>query len=243
MKYGFVYIWFDKKHKRYYVGCHWGTENDGYVCSSSWMKQAYKRRSQDFKRRILVTNIQCKIKLYQEEYRYLDMIKEEELGKRYYNLVIRYWEHWSANEQTRLTIGQKISKSKKEYYKNNPRTAEMNAITSKSTSIAMIQYYKDNPRTEETCKKISENNKRLQAEKKIGMHGKTHKEETIQLMKDNNAMNNPEHRAKVKKAKQNIKWLINENKDKKMAVPGTDKWNNLIAIGYMPIRKTINVNL
>lgn len=34
-KYGFVYLWFDRKHKRYYVGCHWGTTEDGYVCSSS----------------------------------------------------------------------------------------------------------------------------------------------------------------------------------------------------------------
>ena len=33
-KYGFVYIWFDRKHKRYYIGCHWGHEDDGYVCSS-----------------------------------------------------------------------------------------------------------------------------------------------------------------------------------------------------------------
>ena len=38
-KYGFVYIWYDRKHKRYYIGCRWGTENDGYICSSSWMKK------------------------------------------------------------------------------------------------------------------------------------------------------------------------------------------------------------
>lgn len=41
-KYGFVYIWRDKKHNRYYIGCHWGTTDDGYICSSPWMKQAYK---------------------------------------------------------------------------------------------------------------------------------------------------------------------------------------------------------
>jgi hypothetical protein len=55
-KYGFVYIWFDRKHKRFYIGCHWGKENDGYVCSSPWMKQAYKHRPQDFKRKILKTD-------------------------------------------------------------------------------------------------------------------------------------------------------------------------------------------
>ena len=52
-KYGFVYIWRDRKHARYYIGSHWGTEDDGYVCSSFWMKQAYKLRSEDFRRRIL----------------------------------------------------------------------------------------------------------------------------------------------------------------------------------------------
>jgi len=30
-KYGFVYLWYDKKHKRYYIGCRWGKENDGYI--------------------------------------------------------------------------------------------------------------------------------------------------------------------------------------------------------------------
>ena len=52
-KYGFIYIWRDRKHKRYYIGSHWGTEDDGYICSSPWMSQAYKHRPNDFKRRIL----------------------------------------------------------------------------------------------------------------------------------------------------------------------------------------------
>lgn len=56
-KYGFVYIWYDRKHKRYYIGAHWGHENDGYVCSSSWMKKAYKNRPEDFKRKILKKHI------------------------------------------------------------------------------------------------------------------------------------------------------------------------------------------
>lgn len=29
-KYGFIYIWFDKKKRRFYIGCHWGHENDNY---------------------------------------------------------------------------------------------------------------------------------------------------------------------------------------------------------------------
>jgi hypothetical protein len=36
-----------------YVGSHYGSTDDGYVCSSKWMKRAYKRRPSDFKRRII----------------------------------------------------------------------------------------------------------------------------------------------------------------------------------------------
>lgn len=110
-KYGFVYIWYDRKHKRYYIGCRWGKIEDGYVCSSSWMKKSYKRRPQDFKRRILQTNIVDKQALLQEEYKWLQLIKHEELGKRYYNLHNHHFGHWSANEQKRLAVGQKISAS------------------------------------------------------------------------------------------------------------------------------------
>ena len=43
------------------------------------------------------------------------------------------------------------------------------------------------------------------------MHGKKHKEKTIELMKINNAMNKEEYRLKVKESKQNIKWLKKDN--------------------------------
>jgi hypothetical protein len=66
------------------------------------------------------------------------------------------------------------------------------------------------------------------------MHGKKHTEETIQKMKINNAMNNPEHRLKISQAKKGIKWLSNDI-DKKMAVPRTDKFFNLINEGYRVI--------
>ncbi len=29
-KYGFIYLWRDRKHNRYYLGSHWGSEDDGY---------------------------------------------------------------------------------------------------------------------------------------------------------------------------------------------------------------------
>lgn len=84
-KYGFIYIWFDRKHKRYYIGSHWGTETDGYVCSSNWMRNAYRRRPDDFKRKIIISNINDRKQLLEKEHYFLSKIKQEELGVRYYN--------------------------------------------------------------------------------------------------------------------------------------------------------------
>jgi len=110
---GFVYIWFDRKHKRYYIGSHWGDQNDGYICSSDWMKKAYKRRPDDFKRRILKIVITNRQDLLNEENRWLSMIKKEELKIRYYNHHNTEFGHWSTDEKRRAEIGQKISKTNK----------------------------------------------------------------------------------------------------------------------------------
>jgi hypothetical protein len=96
MKYGFVYIWYDRKHKRFYIGCHWGEETDRYICSSKWMNRSYKRRPQDFRRKILSRIMTNKTDLLDEEYRWLSKIKKEELGKRYYNVRNHHTGHWST---------------------------------------------------------------------------------------------------------------------------------------------------
>lgn len=108
-KYGFVYVWMDKKKGRFYVGSHWGHEKDGYVCSSRWMRNTYKRRPEDFKRRI-VFRTSIREDLLPEEGRWLQMIKWEELGVRYYNLnATTLPGHWSSDERSRMTVGQKIA--------------------------------------------------------------------------------------------------------------------------------------
>lgn len=86
-KYGFVYIWFDKKHKKFYVGRHWGAEDDGYVSSSNNMRMNYKYRPEDFKRRI-VKKVYNRDELVVEEQRWLDMIKPEECKIKYYNITL-----------------------------------------------------------------------------------------------------------------------------------------------------------
>jgi hypothetical protein len=110
-KYGFVYLWYDRKHKRYYVGCHWGTTKDGYICSSTWMKSSYLRRPQDFKRRILKINL-SRTEMYIEEQRYLDMQKPEEKKTRYYNLNTKNGDPWHKHPMKNKSVGQKISYSK-----------------------------------------------------------------------------------------------------------------------------------
>lgn len=117
-KYGFVYIWYDRKHKRYYVGCHWGSVDDGYICSSSWMKKAFKLRPLDFKRRILRTQLENRIAMYKEEQRWLDMIKRNEIKPdnrkpRYYNLSLSAKDLWHKYPEKIKTIGQKISAAKR----------------------------------------------------------------------------------------------------------------------------------
>lgn len=108
-KYGFIYIWRDKKHNRYYIGSHWGTIDDGYICSSTWMRNSYKRRPQDFKRRI-IKHVYDRSKLLETEQIYLSMIKQEEIKFRYYNLTNKVVGNWSHDAAKRISVSEKISK-------------------------------------------------------------------------------------------------------------------------------------
>lgn len=228
-KYGFVYIWFDKKHKRFYIGSHWGRVDDGYVCSSSWMKQAYKRRPEDFKRRVIKTNL-ARENILIEEQRWLSKMSKEQLGKRYYNLRNDCLFHWTADPDKRLMVSQKISKA------NKGRISPSRGIPlSEERKQHLSELLKGKPknytRTKETRAKISANSKRLQVEGRVGMGGKKHTESTKQKMSQNNAMNDPINRQKVIDAKKGIRWLI-KGSTKKMATPGTEKFNELISLGY-----------
>lgn len=120
MKYGFIYIWYDRKRKMYYIGCHWGTTNDGYICSSKRMRDNYRNRPQDFKRRILRSNIERE-KLLEEEFKWLDLIGDNELGKKYYNHSKRHFGHWSANpKQTAAMRERNLGKNNPMFGKKHP---------------------------------------------------------------------------------------------------------------------------
>jgi len=152
---GFIYIWYDKKLKRYYIGSHFGTIDDGYICSSTWMKRAYKRRPQDFKRRIIFQSNISRKELFEEEQKWLNLIKLEELSKRYYNLTKSVKKLWHSDDLLRKTVGEKISlalKGKK--FKGHIKSEE----AKRNISLSMIGK-KRGPPSQETRDKISKANK------------------------------------------------------------------------------------
>ena len=121
MTYGFIYIWYDQKHKRYYVGSHWGSEDDGYICSSNWMRDAHRRRPNDFKRRVIQRIYTNRQDLLEAENAWHRLIKPHELRTRYYNLHTNHSNHWLGNEEKRLSVSEKIRKTVIEHYSNMSR--------------------------------------------------------------------------------------------------------------------------
>ena len=171
-KYGFVYLWYDRKHKRYYIGCRWGTEDDGYICSSSWMKKAYRIRPEDFKRRILSRIYTNKKDLLEEEYRWLSKTKTEELGKRYYNIYNHHFGHWSTNDEERESVSNKLSERNRGQGLGRKLSDETKRKI--GDSKRGNTYSLGIKRTEETKKKLSESAKK----RKPTMLGKKQTEET-----------------------------------------------------------------
>lgn len=146
-KYGFVYIWKDRKRKMFYIGSHWGTIDDGYICSSNRMRNAYRRRPDDFKRRILKIVTSSRRELLEEEFRWLEIIPKHELGKKYYNLRTHYFGHWSSDPNLYNQTIEKLSKPKSSL-KGKPLSEEHKQAISKGN--------KGKPKSEEHRRKISE---------------------------------------------------------------------------------------
>jgi hypothetical protein len=187
--YGFVYLWFDVKHKRFYVGCRWGKEDDGYVCSSNWMKQGYKHRPQDFKRRILSRIYTNRQDLLAEEYMWLSMIKKDELGKKYYNLHNHHFNHWSSDENTSLSVKQKVSQTKKEFWdspESDTMRQQVSDLHKKRGTKPPSRKGKSSWNkglTKDTDPRVAANSLALKKPKK--KRTKTMTEETRQLVSDN----------------------------------------------------------
>jgi hypothetical protein len=85
--YGFVYIWFDRKRRMFYIGSHHGSKDDGYLGSSQRFLRAIKKRPKDFKRRIIEKILIDDSSITRRrETVWLQKIDSVCLGDRYYNL-------------------------------------------------------------------------------------------------------------------------------------------------------------
>jgi hypothetical protein len=74
------------------------------------MRDAYRRRPDDFRRRIIHKGIDRTV-LLEEEHKWLSLIDDSKLGKKYYNLRKHRWGHWSTDINKRLSVSEKISAS------------------------------------------------------------------------------------------------------------------------------------
>lgn len=112
----FVYIWFDKTRKMFYVGQHSGSFNDKYTSSSRWLSGEIRYRPQDFKRRI-IKSFSTKPQAQKYEGFLLSCIKTHEFGKKYYNLKhgkppgIAPWNKGKSNIYSKASL-EKMSTSK-----------------------------------------------------------------------------------------------------------------------------------
>lgn len=117
---GFVYLWYDAKRKWFCIGSHMGSLEDGYTSSTGFMDNAYKKRPQDFKRRVLYYyNGSDQKELLAEEQKFLDRIKIEELciGQNKKNGTIRYY---NVKKTASGLNGETASIIFKDAWDNNP---------------------------------------------------------------------------------------------------------------------------
>ena len=111
----------------FYVGSHKGTEDDGYVCSSKTMLIEYRKRPNDFKRRVIKVCPACELKGWEQ--RYLDMIQLKELypsNRKYYNI-----KRYAAGGDITTEMSNRAEIIKRRYGKKH-RDAVKRAIANRS---------------------------------------------------------------------------------------------------------------
>jgi hypothetical protein len=182
-KYGFIYIWYDRKHKKFYIGMHWGIENDGYICSSNWMRDAYNRRPEDFKRKILDRIYTNRQDLYNREKYWLSFIKEEELKNKYYNLSKNVNDTW-LNEDVNLSRKQKISlKTKEAMQRPEVREKYMNGLATRDNRSSDIEV-REKRRKSMIGKNVGKDTSKAVALAAEANRGKKHSEKRIAQIKE-----------------------------------------------------------
>jgi len=230
----FVYCWTDHATNKLYIGWHKGSVDDGYVCSSKYMKEQYLNRPNDFTREIIATG-SCKdmtnletVLLRSADVRNDDQFYNRHNGDGFYRYGVLTEE--AKNKISKTLTGKSYlteegRKRKSELLKNNShkKGIKESEQTKANKRIAFAKSEKHGAnfknKSPELCKKISEGKKG----KKTGA---------------DNIMADPAKRAKVGQSKIGLKRLNSPDGDSfKMARQNTEKWNQLIEMGYTPSNK------
>lgn len=115
---GFIYIWYDRKKKWFTIGSHYGTTDDGYITSTGIMSKAFKKRPQDFKRKILEYHHGDRKELLAFEQKWLDKISDNELFNKT-NLKEKTTRYYNIKKQASGLSGELASRLRKEYWESD----------------------------------------------------------------------------------------------------------------------------
>jgi hypothetical protein len=168
------------------------------------MRDAYKRRPNDFKRRILIRIHTNRKDLFENEYQWLQLIKKEELRVRYYNIVNHLYHEnldnfvysrknktWSPETREKISASLRGKKHTLERRKNQSEAAK-----------------KRKPITEETREKLRKRKNHL---------GHKHTEETKKIIGRKSGL------ARLGKSRGKCKNLSEETKEN-MRLARLKKW-------------------
>jgi len=165
--FGFVYCWTDMKTEMLYVGSHKGSIDDGYICSSKYMLEEYKKRPEDFSRQIIADGeIEDIRKLEAKILKSANASLNEKFYNRHENDGF-YFDGWKKGEMTedhraKLSAakkGKKLSESHRLALSNkNGRRGKTNSEEHKK---ALIESRIGSTHTEESKNKMTESRKKL----------------------------------------------------------------------------------
>lgn len=137
---GFVYRWIDSSNGMYYIGCHKGSVDDGYIGSGTYFLKAYNKRPEKFNREILYVG-----EYFAELEDFILLELDASRDKMSYNLVNACRGQYEYTAEIR----EKISKAHK------------GKVTSEATKRKMSLAAKGKPKSEEHRKAVAESLKGL----------------------------------------------------------------------------------